>query len=123
MKKNYIFWVLALTALFSVLGVAGFALTYLQDAAIHSIGNFLFVSSSIWSMVSLPITAYFLLKKLPARITLVPAVSAFNGLPFVYLTVTVLQIGAGVRNPISIAINIAIAAYAVWLIMRENRKV
>lgn len=72
-------------------------------------------------MVSLPITAYFLLKKLPSRITLVPDVSAFNGLPFVYLTVTVLQIGAGVRNPISIAINIAIAAYVVWLAMHENQ--
>ncbi|MCE8424143.1 MAG: hypothetical protein J5U17_00015 [Candidatus Methanoperedens sp.] len=122
MKKNYIFWVLSLTALFSILGVSGFAFTYSQDDIIHSIGNFLFIYSSIWSMISLPITAYFLLKKVPARITLVPAVSAFMGLPFVYLTDMVLPIGADISNPISIAIDIAIAAYAVWLIMqnREN---
>ncbi len=122
MKRNYIFWVLALTALFSILGISGFAFTYSQDAIIHSIGNFLFISSSIWSMTSLPITAYFLLKKIPARITLVPAASAFMGLPFVYLIVTVLQIGADVGNPISIATNIVIMAYAVWVIMHENQK-
>lgn len=83
-------------------------------------GNFLYSSSLIWSMIALPITAFFLLKKIPAKITLVPAASAFMGLPFVYLTVTVLSIGAYVRNPLSIAIDIAIAAYAVWLIMHDN---
>lgn len=121
MKKNYIFWVLALTALFSILGVAD-ALTYSQDARIHDIGNLLFSSSVIWSMISLPITAYFLIKKVPTKITLVPIASAFMGLPFVYLTVTILPIGADVRNPIGVILNIAIAAYAVWVIMHHKEK-
>ena len=120
MKTNYIFWVLCLTAVFSVFSVLGFAFTYSQDATIHGIGDFLYSSSLIWSMIALPITAFFLLKKIPAKITLVPAAAAFMGLPFVYLTVTVLSIGAYVRNPLSIAIDIAIAAYAVWLIMHDN---
>jgi hypothetical protein len=120
MKKNYIFWVLVLTALFSVFSIAGFELTYSQDDSIHSIGNFLYISSSIWSMIALPITAYFLIKKVPARITLIPAASAFMGLPFVYMTVTVLQIGSDILNPISIAIHIAIMAYAVWVIINSQ---
>ena len=71
-------------------------------------------------MISLPITAFFLLKKIPAKITLVPAASAFMSLPFVYLTVTVLPMGADMRNLIGGIINIAIAAYAVWLIRQDK---
>ncbi|HEX7575953.1 MAG TPA: hypothetical protein VF360_06190 [Candidatus Methanoperedens sp.] len=120
MKRNYIFWVLALTALFSVFSTVGFALTYSQDATIHSIGNFLHISSFIWSMISLPITAFFLLKKIPAKIILVPAASAFMSLPFVYLTVTVLPMGADMTNLLGGIINIAIAAYAFWLIKQDK---
>lgn len=89
MKTKYIFWILLLTALFSVFGIAGFAFTFSQDATIHSIGNFLYVSSLMWSFMAIVLTVYFLAKKVPAKITIVLAASAFMGLPFVYLTVTV----------------------------------
>ena len=120
MKRNYIFWILCLTALFSVFSAAD-ALTYSQDATIHGIGNFLFSLSLIWSMISLPIAAFFLLKKIPAKITLVPAASSIMSLPFVYLTVTVLQMGADMTNLTGGIINIAIAAYAVWLIKGDKQ--
>jgi hypothetical protein len=92
MKITSILGVFALTALFSVFSVAGFLLTYSQEGTIHGIGNFLYISSSVWSVIAIILRAYFLLKKVPARITLVPAISAFMGMPFVYLTVTVFQL-------------------------------
>jgi hypothetical protein len=54
MKITSILGVFALTALFSVFSVAGFLLTYSQEGTIHGIGNFLYISSSVWFVIYNP---------------------------------------------------------------------
>jgi len=40
MKKNYVFWIVAITAILSLFHAVGIPLTYSQSPFIHGLGNF-----------------------------------------------------------------------------------
>jgi hypothetical protein len=122
MKKNHVFWIVAITAILSFFHAVGTLLTYSEIPFIHDLGNFFFnnLLFRVWQIAAFLIAGYFLIKKLPAYIVVIPIIFAFMGLPFVLFTVDVLPLGADVGNPIEMVIHLGLFVYSVAVLAKTK---
>jgi len=128
-KQPLIFWPVLLTGVFSLFGVIGFILTYSQAPLLHAAGNFLYISSTLWSMISVPIFLFFLAKRVPWNISSILLTSAFIGAPFAFLSMRLpyfyLTFGPGVdsfgissANLIGLLLHLGLAACSVAVLKK-----
>ena len=122
MKKNYVFWIVATTAILSLFHAVGILLTYSQSQFIHGLGNFFYNNPifRVWQIAAFLIAGYFLIKKLPAHIVIIPIIFALMGLPFVLFTLDILRLGVDVRNPIDMVIHLGLAVYSVAVLTKTD---
>ena len=128
-KQPLIFWPILLTAVFSLFSVFGFLLTYSQAPLIHEAGNFLYISSYLWSMVSVPIFLFFLIKRAPWKISAIPLASIVIGVPFAFLgmrlPVAYFTFGPGLDSSgisttdiLGLLLHLGLAAYSVSVLKK-----
>lgn len=120
MKKNYIFWIVAITAILSLFHAVGIPLTYSQSPFIHGLGNFFYnnLLFRFWQIAAFLIAGYFLIKKLPVHIVIIPVIFALMGLPFVLFTLDILRLGADINNLIELVIHLGLAVYSVAVLTK-----
>ncbi len=122
MKKNYVFWIVAVTAILSLSRALGIFFTYSQSPFIHETGNFFLVYFSYWFLAAPFIVIYFLIKKISFRIILIPLIYTLMGLPFVYLTGNFTPFGGDVWDPLAFTIHLALAIYSFAILANIGKR-
>jgi len=128
MKKNYVFWIVAITAVLSFFHGMGIALSYWGYGSIvrhsenplpHELAN-LFMNNPLfrfWQIACIFITIYFIIKKVPVYITIIPAVLAFMGLPFALVT---LSLEGHIRDLLDMMIHLGLAVYSAAVLTKTK---
>ncbi len=118
-----VFWIVAVTAILSLSRALGILFTYSQDSFIHETGNFFLTNPfNFWLIIAFFATGYFLIKKLPGKVVVIPLIFAFMGLPFVYFTVIFTPFGGDVWNPLTFTIQLALAIYSLAILARMKNE-
>jgi len=134
MKKNYVFWIVVITAILSFFHAVGTPLSYWGGLIVrysenplpHELAN-LFINNPLfrfWQIASIFITIYFIIKKVPVYITIIPAVLAFMGLPFAIILhfawVYGVSLGDYYLDFLEPGIHLGLAVYSVAVLVRTK---
>ncbi len=123
MKLNYVFWIVAVTAILSLSRALGIVFTYSQDPFTHETGNFFLTNPlNFWLIIAFFAAGYLLIKRHPIHIVLIPLIFALMGVPFVYLTRNFTPFGGDVWDPIAFTIHLALAIYSFAILAKGITK-